>query len=105
MIQRRAADAGIKTRIGNHTFRATGITRTLEFKRDEKQRIYLALTRRAFCRIGFQALPDGALELQTESPGTARAIPNEAERRILFMRFVMKFITVEVKISRPRKRR
>ena len=26
MIQRRAADAGIKTRIGNHTFRATGIT-------------------------------------------------------------------------------
>jgi hypothetical protein len=26
MIQRRAAHAGIKTRIGNHTFRATGIT-------------------------------------------------------------------------------
>ena len=26
MIQRRAAVAGIKTRIGNHTFRATGIT-------------------------------------------------------------------------------
>lgn len=26
MIQRRAGDAGIKTRIGNHTFRATGIT-------------------------------------------------------------------------------
>jgi integrase len=26
MIQRRAAAAGIETRIGNHTFRATGIT-------------------------------------------------------------------------------
>jgi integrase len=26
MIQRRAAAAGIGTRIGNHTFRATGIT-------------------------------------------------------------------------------
>jgi hypothetical protein len=26
MIQRRARAAGIKTRIGNHTFRATGIT-------------------------------------------------------------------------------
>jgi hypothetical protein len=26
MIRRRAIDAGIKTRIGNHTFRATGIT-------------------------------------------------------------------------------
>jgi hypothetical protein len=26
MIQRRTATAGIKTRIGNHTFRATGIT-------------------------------------------------------------------------------
>ena len=26
MIQRRAAAASIKTRIGNHTFRATGIT-------------------------------------------------------------------------------
>jgi integrase/recombinase XerD len=26
MIQRRAKAAGIKTRIGNHTFRATGIT-------------------------------------------------------------------------------
>jgi len=25
MIQRRAADAGIKTRIGNHSFRVTGI--------------------------------------------------------------------------------
>ena len=30
MIQRRATDAGIKTRIGNHTFRATGITAYLE---------------------------------------------------------------------------
>jgi site-specific recombinase XerD len=30
MIQRRAADAGIKTRIGNHTFRATGITAYLK---------------------------------------------------------------------------
>lgn len=26
MIQRRARAAGIKTKIGNHTFRATGIT-------------------------------------------------------------------------------
>ena len=26
MIQRRAAYAGVRTRIGNHTFRATGIT-------------------------------------------------------------------------------
>jgi integrase/recombinase XerD len=26
MVQRRAKAAGIKTRIGNHTFRATGIT-------------------------------------------------------------------------------
>jgi integrase len=32
MIQRRAADAGIKTRIGNHTFRATGITVYLKNK-------------------------------------------------------------------------
>jgi site-specific recombinase XerD len=30
MIQRRAADAGIKIRIGNHTFRATGITAYLK---------------------------------------------------------------------------
>jgi site-specific recombinase XerD len=30
MIQRRAAAAGIKTRIGNHTFRATGITAYLK---------------------------------------------------------------------------
>jgi site-specific recombinase XerD len=32
MIQRRAADARIKTRIGNHTFRATGITAYLKNK-------------------------------------------------------------------------
>jgi integrase/recombinase XerD len=30
MIQRRARAAGIKTRIGNHTFRATGITAYLK---------------------------------------------------------------------------
>ena len=30
MIQRRAQAAGIRTRIGNHTFRATGITAYLE---------------------------------------------------------------------------
>ena len=30
MIQRRATAAGIKTRIGNHTFRATGITAYLQ---------------------------------------------------------------------------
>ena len=30
MIQRHAADVGIKTRIGNHTFRATGITAYLK---------------------------------------------------------------------------
>ena len=32
MIQRRARPAGIKTRIGNHTFRATGITAYLQNK-------------------------------------------------------------------------
>jgi integrase len=32
LIQRRAAAAGIKTRIGNHTFRATGITAYLKNK-------------------------------------------------------------------------
>ena len=32
MIQRRAAAAGIETRIGNHTFRATGITAYLKNK-------------------------------------------------------------------------
>ena len=32
MIQRRAEDAGIKTRIGNHTFRATGITAYMKNK-------------------------------------------------------------------------
>ena len=32
MIQRRAGTAGIKTRIGNHTFRATGITAYLQNK-------------------------------------------------------------------------
>jgi hypothetical protein len=32
MIQRRAAAGGIKTRIGNHTFRATGITAYLKNK-------------------------------------------------------------------------
>ena len=32
MIQRRAAAAGVKTRIGNHTFRATGITAYLQNK-------------------------------------------------------------------------
>jgi integrase len=30
MIQRRAADAGIATKIGNHSFRATGITAYLK---------------------------------------------------------------------------
>jgi integrase len=30
MIRRRAADAGIKTKIGNDTFRATGITAYLK---------------------------------------------------------------------------
>jgi len=30
MIRRRAASAGIKTRIGNHTFRASGITAYLK---------------------------------------------------------------------------
>ena len=30
MIQRRADNAGVKTRIGNHTFRATGITAYLK---------------------------------------------------------------------------
>jgi integrase/recombinase XerD len=30
MIRRRARTAGIKTKIGNHTFRATGITAYLE---------------------------------------------------------------------------
>jgi len=30
MIQRRTRDTGIKTRIGNHTFRATGITAYLK---------------------------------------------------------------------------
>jgi integrase len=30
MIQRRARAAGIRTRIGNHTFRATGITASLK---------------------------------------------------------------------------
>ncbi len=29
MIQRRATDAGIRTKIGNHSFRATGITEYL----------------------------------------------------------------------------
>ncbi len=32
MIQRRAADADIKTKIGNHTFRAAGITAYLKNK-------------------------------------------------------------------------
>jgi hypothetical protein len=32
MIQRRAVAAGIKTKIGNHTFRATGITAYLKNK-------------------------------------------------------------------------
>jgi integrase/recombinase XerD len=32
MIQRRAKAAGIKTRIGNHSFRATGITASLKNK-------------------------------------------------------------------------
>jgi hypothetical protein len=30
MIRRRAADAGINTLVGNHTFRATGITAYLK---------------------------------------------------------------------------
>jgi integrase len=30
MVRRRAKDAGIKTKIGNHTFRATGITAYLK---------------------------------------------------------------------------
>jgi integrase len=30
MVRRRARDAGIKTKIGNHTFRATGITTYLK---------------------------------------------------------------------------
>jgi len=42
MIQRRAADAGIKTRIGNHTFRATGITAYLKNNGTLEHAQYLA---------------------------------------------------------------
>jgi hypothetical protein len=37
MIQRRARVAGIKTRIGNHTFRATGITAYLKERRHARK--------------------------------------------------------------------
>ena len=42
MIQRRAAAAGIKTRIGNHTFRATGITAYLKNNGKLEHAQYLA---------------------------------------------------------------
>jgi hypothetical protein len=42
MIQRRAVDAGIKTRIGNHTFRATGITAYLKNNGTLEHAQYLA---------------------------------------------------------------
>jgi hypothetical protein len=38
MIQRRARAAAIKTRIGNHTFRATGITAYLKTAARSKKR-------------------------------------------------------------------
>jgi hypothetical protein len=48
MIGRRAADAGIETKLGNHSFRATGITafsRTAE--RSKKPPPWLTTRRRA----------------------------------------------------------
>jgi hypothetical protein len=42
MIQRRAADAGIKTRISNHTLRATGITAYLKNNGTLQHAQYLA---------------------------------------------------------------
>ena len=42
MIQRRARDAGIATRIGCHTFRATGITAYLEDGALEKAQMMAA---------------------------------------------------------------
>jgi integrase/recombinase XerD len=42
MLQRRAADAGIKTRTGNHTFRATGITAYLKNNGSLEHAQYLA---------------------------------------------------------------
>jgi integrase/recombinase XerD len=45
MIQRRAADAGIKTRISNHIFRATGITAYLKNNDRWRPRSSLPITR------------------------------------------------------------
>jgi integrase/recombinase XerD len=42
MIQRRAADAGIKTRIDNHTFRVTGIITYLKNNGTLEHAQYLA---------------------------------------------------------------
>jgi integrase len=42
MIQRRARAAGLKTRIGNHTFRATGITVYLKNKGTLETAQYIA---------------------------------------------------------------
>ena len=44
MIQRRARSAGIKTRIGNHTFRATGITAYMKNAASSKPRSRLPIT-------------------------------------------------------------
>ena len=53
------------------------------YKRDERSSLNLALTRRAFCRIGIQALPDGALELQSESPGEGPGDPKRSRKEDL----------------------
>jgi integrase/recombinase XerD len=45
MIQRRTRGTGIKTRIGNHTFRATGITAYLKNKGTLEAAQHIAITR------------------------------------------------------------
>jgi integrase len=56
MIRRRAAAAGIKTKLGNHSFRATGITAYLKNggtpKRPPRWRTMLRRTRRSFTIAG-----------------------------------------------------
>jgi hypothetical protein len=65
MIQRRAAAAGIKTHIGNHSFRATGMTafglrpRNLFFVLARKPKIQFVVLFRAFSVCRKVEIPEG----------------------------------------------
>jgi hypothetical protein len=83
MIQRRAGAASIKTRIGNHTFRATGITAYLKkvfhdrCRSQRRMKIANVATSRTFNNLRLFSKEKGTLEAAQhianhESPRTTK---------------------------------